>query len=162
MSYHPVDVHVGKRLRQRRSLLGMNQTALGQAAGVTFQQVQKYERGANRMGASRLFEFATVLDVPVDYFFNEIPTAAHRKSKPKGGLASDRAARVQPELDLLSRRETLTLVRAYYKVRPEALRRKLCTLIDGLATGLPQPGKPSPQTAVNSASRKSDLVRPRA
>ncbi|WP_422035394.1 helix-turn-helix domain-containing protein [Reyranella sp.] len=142
MGYHPVDVHVGSRLRQRRSLLGMSQTALGRAAGVTFQQVQKYERGANRMGASRLFEFATVLDVPVDYFFAELATGTPRRSKPKGGLAPDRATRAQPELDLLSRRETLVLVRAYYEVRPEMLRRKLRTLIEGLANGFPQPRKP--------------------
>ncbi len=67
----PVDVHVGQRLRMRRTLLGMSQTKLGQAVGVTFQQIQKYERGANRVGASRLYQFSQVLEVPVSYFFDE-------------------------------------------------------------------------------------------
>ena len=62
---HPVDVHVGARMRQRRSLLGMSQTNLGTAVGLTFQQIQKYERGSNRIGSSRLFEFSKVLGVPV-------------------------------------------------------------------------------------------------
>lgn len=70
---HPVDVHVGTRLRQRRSLLGISQTKLGESVGLTFQQVQKYERGSNRVSSSRLFEFAQILDVPVSYFFDELP-----------------------------------------------------------------------------------------
>src|SRR5207344_3086974 len=69
---HPVDVHVGARMRQRRTLLGMSQEKLGTAVGLTFQQIQKYERGSNRIGSSRLFEFAKVLDVPVSYFFDEM------------------------------------------------------------------------------------------
>ncbi len=69
MPFHQVDVHVGVRMRQRRTLLGMSQTKLGDAVGLTFQQVQKYERGSNRMGSSRIFEFAKALDVPVAYFF---------------------------------------------------------------------------------------------
>src|ERR1700754_5359952 len=73
---HPVDVHVGARMRQRRSLLGMSQTNLGSAVGLTFQQIQKYERGSNRIASSRLFEFAKVLDVPVSYFFDEMPVNA--------------------------------------------------------------------------------------
>src|SRR5260370_738995 len=73
---HPVDVHVGARMRQRRTLLGMSQEKLGTAVGLTFQQIQKYERGSNRIGSSRLFEFAKVLDVPVSYFFDEMPSNA--------------------------------------------------------------------------------------
>ena len=73
---HPVDVHVGARMRQRRTLLGMSQEKLGTAVGLTFQQIQKYERGSNRIGSSRLFEFAKVLDVPVSYFFDEMPANA--------------------------------------------------------------------------------------
>ena len=79
----PVDVHVGMRMRQRRALLGMSQTALANAVGLTFQQIQKYERGTNRMGASRLYEFAKVLDVPVPFFFEEMtPAIAGEKRKP--------------------------------------------------------------------------------
>ncbi len=72
---HPVDVHVGSRVRQRRRLLGITQTDLGDAIGVTFQQVQKYERGVNRIGASRLYDLCRVLDVSIDYFFEDMPTA---------------------------------------------------------------------------------------
>src|SRR6202167_5852922 len=69
---NPVDVHVGARLRLRRTLIGMSQEKLGEAIGLTFQQVQKYERGTNRVGASRLYELSRVLDVPVGFFFDEI------------------------------------------------------------------------------------------
>src|ERR687887_971680 len=70
---NPIDVHVGSRIRLRRTLLGMSQERLAEAIGLTFQQVQKYERGANRIGASRLFELAHVLDVPVGFFFEDMP-----------------------------------------------------------------------------------------
>src|SRR6201989_1599116 len=73
---HTVDVHVGARMRQRRTLLGMTQSKLGDAVGLTFQQIQKYERGSNRIGSSRLFEFAKVLDVPESHFFDERPSNA--------------------------------------------------------------------------------------
>src|SRR5213079_845292 len=73
---HPVDVHVGARMRQRRTLLGMSQEKLGTAVGLTFQQIQKYERGSNRIGSSRLFEFAKALAVPVAYFLREMPPSA--------------------------------------------------------------------------------------
>src|ERR1700735_629684 len=71
----PVDLHVGSRVRLRRTLLGMSQEKLGNAVGLTFQQIQKYERGANRIGASRLFDMSRVLDVPVQFFFDEMPVA---------------------------------------------------------------------------------------
>ncbi|WP_428686523.1 helix-turn-helix domain-containing protein [Reyranella sp.] len=128
-------------MRQRRSLLGMSQTALARSVGLTFQQVQKYERGANRMGASRLFEFAAVLGVPVAYFFDEIPATASGASGVTGKPRSDREDHVPPSLDLLSRRETLELVRAYYKIHPAVLRQKLSWLITSLASESPQPRK---------------------
>src|SRR6266567_5359493 len=70
---NPTDSHVGARVRLRRTLLGMSQEKLGNAIGLTFQQVQKYERGANRIGASRLFDLSRVLDVPVAFFFDDMP-----------------------------------------------------------------------------------------
>ena len=79
---HTVDVHVGTRLRERRSTLGMSQTAVGAAVGLTFQQIQKYERGSNRIGSSRLFEFSKALDVPVSYFFEDMPAAARERARP--------------------------------------------------------------------------------
>jgi transcriptional regulator with XRE-family HTH domain len=115
---HPIDVHVGTRLRQRRALLGMSQTALGKAVGLTFQQVQKYERGSNRMGSSRLFEFAKVLNVSVSHLFeemaSEVATGKRKVGRPKT-KASD-------ETDINTKRETLELVRAYYKIRNEGVR----------------------------------------
>ncbi len=81
----PVDVHVGARLRVRRTLLGMSQTTLGDAIGLTFQQVQKYERGSNRISASRLFALTRVLDVPIQYFFDDMPTAIAASSPAQGG-----------------------------------------------------------------------------
>jgi hypothetical protein len=71
-----LSIRVGTRMRQRRTLLGMSQSKVGEAFGLTFQQIQKYERGANRIGSSRLYEFAKVLDVPVSYFFDEMPSNA--------------------------------------------------------------------------------------
>ena len=76
MAIHSVDVHAGMRLRQRRFLLGMSQSKLGAAVALSFQRVHKYERGTNRMGSSRLFEFARALDVPVYYFFDDVPGPA--------------------------------------------------------------------------------------
>ena len=73
---NPVDIHVGSRVRLRRTLLGLSQEKLGEAVGLTFQQIQKYERGANRIGASRLFEFSRILDVPVSFFFDDMAERA--------------------------------------------------------------------------------------
>ena len=127
---HPVDTHVGSRLRQRRALLGMSQTDLGNAVGLTFQQVQKYERGFNRISSSRLFEFAKVLDVPVEHFFDGMaPSTSGAKRKPGRPKAADKTA----EPDLNTKRETLELVRAYYKIRSKDLRSKTRELIEALA-----------------------------
>ena len=101
---HPVDVHVGSRVRLRRTLLGMNQTQLGKALGVTFQQVQKNERGTDRIGASRLYQLSRILDVPVSFFFDELV---------------DEAKAASPD-DISLTRETLELVRAYYRIRDPA------------------------------------------
>src|SRR5882762_8525140 len=83
---NPTDVHVGSRVRLRRTLLGMSQEKLGEAIGLTFQQVQKYERGANRVGASRLYDLSRVLDVPVSFFFDDIAPGEDVAVRP-GGLA---------------------------------------------------------------------------
>ncbi len=114
-----IDAHVGRRVRLRRTLLGMSQTALGQAVGVTFQQIQKYERGSNRIGSGRLYQFAEVLDVPVPFFFDDMtPDVARR---PPG--VTD-AQVVGGEEDQMSRRETLELVRAYYRISDPRNRRR--------------------------------------
>ena len=123
---NPTDVHVGSRVRLRRTLLGMSQEKLGEAIGLTFQQVQKYERGANRVGASRLYDLSRVLDVPVSFFFEEMAPVEQRAS----GLA-DSAERY--ESDPMLKRETLELVRAYYKITDPHVRRRLFDLAKALA-----------------------------
>lgn len=127
---HPVDVHVGARLRQRRTLLGMSQGKLGEAIGLTFQQVQKYERGANRIGSSRLYELSRILDVKVEYFFEELEPETVRAQVAAGGLPDD----VEPyEADPMTKRETLELVRAYYKITDPKVRKRLFEMAKAFA-----------------------------
>jgi transcriptional regulator with XRE-family HTH domain len=128
---NPVDVHVGSRVRLRRTLLGMSQEKLGEAIGLTFQQVQKYERGANRVGASRLFDLSRVLDVPVGFFFDEM-TADVAASSPAQRPGIDRPMPEQ-ELDPMVKRETLELVRAYYKIDEPSVRKRLFEMTKALA-----------------------------
>ena len=129
---HPVDVHVGSRVRLRRTLRGMSQGRLGDALGLTFQQVQKYERGTNRIGASRLYALSRVLDVPVGFFFDAMPEdAAGREGTAPGGQAADAAA------DPLSRRETLELVRAYSAITDRRVRKQVFDLAKALARAAP-------------------------
>ena len=124
---NPIDVHVGSRLRLRRTLLGMSQEKLAKSVDLTFQQIQKYERGSNRVGASRLFQFSQTLDVPIAFFYEEMPEAT-RNLVP--GMAEGPQ---QPfEQDQLARRETLELVRAYYKITEPAVRRRLFDLTKAL------------------------------
>ena len=118
----PVDVHVGMRLRQRRTLLGMSQEKLAKAFGVSFQQVQKYERGANRISASRLHLLTRTLDVPVSYFFEGLPN----------DLAHAAAVEESEEPDQMTSRETLELVRAYYRIGDSSVRKRLVDLARAL------------------------------
>ena len=126
----PVDIHVGSRVRLRRTLLGLSQEKLGEAIGLTFQQIQKYERGANRIGASRLYDLSNILDVPVSYFYDEMPDDV-RKREIGTGLSSPQEDYVA-EKDPLTRRETLELVRAYYKVSSARVRKQLFELVKSL------------------------------
>ena len=128
---NPVDVHVGSRVRLRRTLLGMSQEKLGEAIGLTFQQVQKYERGANRVGASRLFDLSRVLDVPVGFFFEEMSDDV-AASSPAQRPGYDRPPPEQ-ELDPMVKRETLELVRAYYKIDEPSVRKRLFEMTKALA-----------------------------
>jgi transcriptional regulator with XRE-family HTH domain len=127
----PIDVHVGSRIRLRRTLLGMSQERLGESLGLTFQQVQKYERGVNRVGASRLFDLSRVLDVPISFFFDDMPDSLASNF---GGLSSRRTAPLSESQDgfgddTLNRRETLELVRAYYRITDPAVRKRVFDLI---------------------------------
>jgi transcriptional regulator with XRE-family HTH domain len=120
---NPIDIHVGRRVRQRRTLLGLSQEKLGEAVGLTFQQIQKYERGANRISASRLYALSNVLDVSVPFFFEEMPAEISGESVP--GLVEDKKEGPDP----LAKRETLELVRAYYRIKSPSVRERLFKLV---------------------------------
>jgi transcriptional regulator with XRE-family HTH domain len=131
---NPIDVHVGGRVRLRRTLLGMTQEQLGEAIGLTFQQVQKYERGANRVGASRLFDLSRVLEIPVSFFFDDLKDEA-KASSPAAvikGEAGHLSAAPAADPDSMCRRETLELVRAYYNIEDPQVRRRVYELAKAL------------------------------
>lgn len=119
----PIDAHVGSRIRLRRTLLGMSQERLGESLGLTFQQVQKYERGMNRISASRLYQASRTLGVPVSWFFEEMSESAAAASATPAVVAGEQEA-TDPDRRLL-RRETMELVRAYYSIGDVRLRRRL-------------------------------------
>ncbi len=134
----PIDVHVGTRIRLRRTLLGMSQERLGDALGLTFQQVQKYERGVNRVGASRLFDLSRVLDVPISFFFDDMPEAlagihgTGHSTRAAGGFAERQEGFGSD--DTMSRRETLELVRAYYRITEPSVRKRVFELIKSMGS----------------------------
>ncbi len=130
----PIDVHVGARLRQRRTLLGMTQTNLDDAIGVSFQQMQKYENGANRISASRLFALSRILDVPIQFFFDDMPAAVAASSPAQGGGRTKKPPSYEP--DPMAKRETLGLVRAYYKIRDPEIRKHLFEMTKTLGARL--------------------------
>jgi transcriptional regulator with XRE-family HTH domain len=131
-SPNAIDIHVGSRIRLRRALLGMSQGKLGDAIGLTFQQVQKYERGANRVGSSRLFDMARVLDVPISYFFDEMSASTTARSPARlSGVAEQKPMAF--ELDPMAKRETLELVRAYYRITDARVRKRVFGLTKSLA-----------------------------
>lgn len=137
-----MDVHVGNRLRMRRSIIGWSQERLAEAVGLTFQQVQKYERGANRISASRLYDFSQVLDVDISYFFEQY----NEKQKPatfKYGFAdSDQDEYL--DTGKWYDKETLELIRIYYSIQDQKLRRNLVKVIQNMAemqTAAPKKGK---------------------
>jgi transcriptional regulator with XRE-family HTH domain len=139
---NPVDVQVGSRVRLRRNMLGLSQEKLGMAIGLTFQQVQKYERGTNRIGASRLHELSRVLDVPVSFFFDDIDPV--RAPAIPGGFSEPPAEAF--DSDPMRRRETIELVDAYYAIDDAAVRRRLLELARALAAeGTPTDGKTPPR-----------------
>jgi transcriptional regulator with XRE-family HTH domain len=145
---HPMDVHVGSRVRLRRTLSGLSQEKLGDALGLTFQQVQKYERGANRISASRLFTLSQVLDVPVSFFFEDMSDAS-----PQGVPVDKENPRAAQSItgNVMFRRETLELVRAYYRIADDATRRALYHLVMATASTEwknPDPTKPKQEATM--------------
>ena len=137
-----IDIHVGSRIRLRRALLGMSQEKLGEALGLTFQQVQKYERGVNRVGASRLFDLSRVLDVPISFFFDDLPEPLATLHGQPGGMGARRSGGFADAPDpfgddTLNRRETLELVRAYYRITDSSVRKRVFDLIKSLVPDTP-------------------------
>ena len=118
----PVDVHVGARVRTRRLLIGMNQETLARALGLTFQQIQKYEGGANRISASRLSQIAEVLDVPIAYFFTGLESSEGEAS------AGELATR-----ERMQRPEAIELIRAYYAITDQRIRNQFLDMIKAVA-----------------------------
>jgi transcriptional regulator with XRE-family HTH domain len=128
---NPMDVHVGARVRLRRMLLGMSQEKLGEHLGLTFQQVQKYEKGVNRIGASRLFELARVLGVPVQFFYDEAPAGAQNAPQAAPGFAEQPGESYVVEF--LGTREGLELNKAFARISDPRVRRSIVELVRSLA-----------------------------
>lgn len=122
---HPVDIYVGKRLRNRRWLAGQTQQQLASEVGIKFQQIQKYESGANRISASRLYELARALEVPVSYFFEGYEETASAQEEVVESGAHPANGESQLEHNVMSARETMDLVRAYYQMEETPRRRFL-------------------------------------
>ncbi len=127
---HPVDIYVGSRVRLRRTLKGMSQQKLAGELGLTFQQVQKYERGTNRIGASRLFELGEILDVPTSFFFDGLTSSDSSRSTSPG--FSDVPQRSY-EADQFSKREILELVRAYDRIGDRDVRDRVFAMVKAIA-----------------------------
>jgi transcriptional regulator with XRE-family HTH domain len=124
---NPIDIHVGSRIRLRRTMLGMSQEKLGESLGITFQQIQKYEKGTNRVGASRLQNISNILNVPVSFFFEDAPG---EHSAGGGGMEASSSNYV---VDFLSSSEGLQLNRAFVKISDPKVRRKVVELVKSLA-----------------------------
>jgi transcriptional regulator with XRE-family HTH domain len=127
---NPVDVHVGNRVRLQRMLMGISQEKLGERLGLTFQQVQKYEKGINRIGASRLFELSRVLGVPVQFFYDDAPLGAPAQAATPGFAERSSDSHV---FEFLSSREGLELNRAFSRITDPKVRRSVLDLVRSLA-----------------------------
>jgi transcriptional regulator with XRE-family HTH domain len=126
---NPTDKHVGARVRMRRMMLGMSQEKLGDALGLTFQQVQKYEKGANRIGASRLQQIAEILQVPVSFFFEGAPSSPGHSG---GGGASEAASPAYVS-EFLATSDGLALTKAFMRIKNPKLRRRIVELVEQIS-----------------------------
>ncbi len=124
---NPIDIHVGSRVRLRRMMMSMSQEKLGEHLGITFQQIQKYEKGTNRIGASRLQHIATVLEVPVSFFFEDAPGTPEQAA----GLGESKSENFV--IDFLSSSEGLQLNRAFVQIKDAKIRRKIVDLVRSIA-----------------------------
>ncbi len=126
-----IDAHVGMRIRQRRNLLGLTQGDIAEKLNIRYQQVQKYERGQNRVAASTLFQLSKILQIPVNFFFDEYESTSHLETPV--GFAEDKQATFEGD-DPMLKRETMNLVRAYYNIKDEKQRKRVYELIRSLAS----------------------------
>lgn len=135
---NPVDVHVGRRMKNRRALLGITQEKMAEELGLTFQQVQKYERGLNRIGASRLWDISKILDVPVGYFYDEMDKETEKRSPrmitKSGSAGSLQEDVVSMDFDPLSKKETIDLIRDYYNITSPKVAKMVRNLLKSLST----------------------------
>ena len=125
---NPIDVHVGSRLRMRRMLIGMSQEKLGESLDVTFQQIQKYEKDSNRISASRLFEISRILDVPVQFFFDDIKLANGTKK-----LEGREHVDAMQVIDFLSSSDGAMLIRTFSGIEDAAIRRNIIDLVKSIS-----------------------------
>lgn len=138
-SPNPIDVHVGSRVRLRRMLVGMSQEKLGEKLSLTFQQVQKYEKGANRIGSSRLYTIASILNVPVQFFFDDMPVTIDVSALAAlegGGVAEDDETPIV--MDFVNSSEGLQLNTAFSKIADGETRKRIVELVKTLASAAPE------------------------
>jgi transcriptional regulator with XRE-family HTH domain len=129
---NPMDIHVGSRVRLRRMVIGMSQEKLGEKMSLTFQQIQKYEKGTNRIGASRLYQLSLILDVPVQFFFEDAPVSmGTRATAAAGGFAESKTEAFL--LDFLNSRDGLELNRAFVKITDPKVRKRVVELVRALS-----------------------------
>lgn len=128
---NPMDIHVGSRVRLRRMVIGMSQEKLGEKMGLTFQQIQKYEKGTNRIGASRLHQLSMIMDVPVGFFFEDAPAHANRHVAHAAGFAESKTEAFL--LDFLNSRDGLELNRAFVKITDPKVRKRVVELVRALS-----------------------------
>lgn len=132
-----IDMHVGKRIRLRRTLLGMSQEQLGSELDITFQQVQKYERGANRVSASRLWDISQLINLPINYFFDDMSENTMRSSPRRVSRGADDVDLSDEQTkDPMARRETLELVRTYYSIKTPLVRKRVSDMVKSIAVTL--------------------------
>ena len=132
MSKQDIDSHVGKRLRLRRTMMGLSQEAVAKAVGITFQQVQKYEKGANAMNSNRLFEFAQFMRVPVAYFFEGLEQVANGGAEAAGGFAEENE-KFDHNQKRVSDRESLEMMKAFKRIKEQLVRKRLSDLVRAIA-----------------------------
>lgn len=131
MTKHNIDGHVGKRLKQRRTVMGLSQEAVAKAVGITFQQVQKYEKGSNSMNSGRLFEFSRFMNVPVAYFFEGMEQSAASHNVTTG--FSENAATAFDHENLASDRESLEMMKSFKRIKEPVVRKRLADLLRAIA-----------------------------